>query len=85
MAVAEPVCPLPAARRPNDGLPQNEVLIMFKLLLQDESGAQVVEYALVIAVISILLVVALQPLVTDTGISDLVDLFRTCLGGVNCG
>ncbi|WP_369652739.1 Flp family type IVb pilin [Variovorax sp. V213] len=58
---------------------------MFKLLLRDESGAQVVEYALVIAVISILLIVALRPLVTDTGISDLVDLVRTCLGGVNCG
>lgn len=58
---------------------------MFKLLLRDESGAQVVEYALVIAVISILLIVALRPLVTDTGISDLVNLVRTCLGGVNCG
>ncbi|BEP62885.1 hypothetical protein GmRootV213_34390 [Variovorax sp. V213] len=85
MAVAEPVCPLPAARRPYDGPAQSEVLIMFKLLLRDESGAQVVEYALVIAVISILLIVALRPLVTDTGISDLVDLVRTCLGGVNCG
>ena len=53
--------------------------------LQDESGVRVVEYALVIAVISILLIVALQPLVTDTGISDLVDLVRTCLGGVDCG
>ena len=58
---------------------------MFKLLLQDESGTQVVEYALVIAVISILLIVALRPLVSDTGISDRVDLVRTCLGGVNCG
>lgn len=58
---------------------------MFKLLLRDEGGAQVVEYALVIAVISILLIVALRPLVTDTGISDLVNLVRTCLGGVNCG
>ena len=58
---------------------------MFKLFLRDESGAQVVEYALVIAVISILLIVALRPLVTDTRISDLVDLVRTCLGGVDCG
>jgi len=58
---------------------------MFKLLMRDESGTQVVEYALVIAVISILLIIALRPLVTDTGISDLVDLVRTCLGGVNCG
>jgi len=58
---------------------------MFKSVLWDESGAQVVEYALVIAVISILLIVALQPVVTDTGISDLVDLVRSCLGGVDCG
>ena len=58
---------------------------MFKLLMRDESGTQVVEYALVIAVISILLIIALRPLVTDTGINDLVDLVRTCLGGVNCG
>jgi pilus assembly protein Flp/PilA len=58
---------------------------MFKSFLRGESGAQVVEYALVIAVISILLIITLQPLVTDTGISDLVDLVRTCLGGVVCG
>ena len=58
---------------------------MFKPFLRDESGAQVVEYALVIAVISILLVISLRPLVTDTGLSDLVDLVRTCLGGVDCG
>jgi len=53
--------------------------------LQDESGVRVVEYALVIAVISILLIVALRPLVSDTGIGDLVELVRTCLGGVTCG
>ena len=58
---------------------------MLKLFLADDSGAQVVEYALVIAVISILLIVALRPLVTDTGLGDLVELVRTCLGGVDCG
>ncbi|MCY1216087.1 hypothetical protein D9M72_279490 [compost metagenome] len=58
---------------------------MFKSFLRDESGAQVMEYALVIAVISILLAIALRPLVTDTGLSDVVDLVRTCLGGVTCG
>jgi len=58
---------------------------MFMSFLRDESGAQVVEYALVIAVVSILLVISLQPLVTDTGLSDLVDRVRTCLGGVDCG
>jgi len=58
---------------------------MFNLFLADDSGAQVVEYALVIAVISILLIVTLRPLATDTSLSELVDLVRTCLGGVDCG
>ena len=58
---------------------------MLKLFLADDSGAQVVEYALIIAVVSILLITALQPLVTDVGFNDLVDLVRTCLGGVDCG
>ncbi|MDP9962500.1 pilus assembly protein Flp/PilA [Variovorax paradoxus] len=58
---------------------------MSKLFQRDEGGAQVVEYALVIAVISILLIIALQPLANGTALSDLVDLVRTCLGGVECG
>ncbi|SDI63299.1 Flp family type IVb pilin [Variovorax sp. OV700] len=57
---------------------------MFKSFLKEESGAQVVEYALVIAVVSILLIIALQPLATGTGLSDLIDRVFTCLGGVNC-
>ncbi|MES2248819.1 Flp family type IVb pilin [Variovorax boronicumulans] len=57
---------------------------MFKSFLKEEGGAQVVEYALVIAVISIVLIIALRPLVTDTGLSDLVDRVLTCYGGVNC-
>jgi len=35
--------------------------------LRDEEGAQVVEYALIIAVVSIALVVALQALTADDG------------------
>jgi len=35
-------------------------------------------------VISILLIVALQPLATGTSLSDLVDRVFTCLGGVEC-
>ncbi|MDQ0586997.1 Flp family type IVb pilin [Variovorax paradoxus] len=58
---------------------------MFKMFRRDESGVRIVEYALVIAVISILLIVALRPLVTDFGISDLVDRVRICLGSVDCG
>jgi pilus assembly protein Flp/PilA len=57
---------------------------MFKSFLKEEGGAQVVEYALVIAVISIVLIIELRPLVTDTGLSDLVNRVFTCLGGVDC-
>jgi pilus assembly protein Flp/PilA len=64
---------------------ENGVTTMLKLFLADDDGAQVVEYALAIAVISILLSIALQPLTTGAGLSDLVDLVRTCLGGVDCG
>ncbi|WP_438999307.1 Flp family type IVb pilin [Variovorax beijingensis] len=58
---------------------------MLKSFLRDESGAQVVEYALVIAVVSILLIIALRPLATGTSLSDLVDRVFTCLGGAECG
>jgi pilus assembly protein Flp/PilA len=57
---------------------------MFKSFLTEESGAQVVEYALLIAVISILLIIALRPLATGASLSDLVDRVVTCLGGVDC-
>ncbi|WGT64676.1 Flp family type IVb pilin [Variovorax paradoxus] len=57
---------------------------MFKSFLRDESGAQVVEYALLIAVISILLIIALQPLATGTGFGDLVDRVFICFSGADC-
>jgi len=58
---------------------------MFKLFPRDEGSARAVAYALIIAVISILLIVALRPLVTGAGIRDLVDRVRTCLGSADCG
>ena len=57
---------------------------MFNSFLKEEGGAQVVEYALLIAVISILLIIALKPLATGTSLSDLVGRVFTCLGGVEC-
>jgi pilus assembly protein Flp/PilA len=57
---------------------------MFKSFLKEEGGAQLVEYALAIAVISILLIITLRPLTTDAGLSELIELVRTCLGGVEC-
>lgn len=48
--------------------------------LHDEDGAQVVEYALIIAVVSIALVVALKALTEDGGgFSDFIDRVNVCL------
>jgi len=57
---------------------------MFKSLLKEESGAQVVEYALIIAVISIVLVLALQPLSITTSFESLIARIATCLSGGAC-
>jgi pilus assembly protein Flp/PilA len=45
---------------------------------RDEQGAQVVEYALIIAVVSIILVVALRDL-TGTSFSGFITRVATCL------
>ncbi|KIQ26117.1 pilus assembly protein [Variovorax paradoxus] len=57
---------------------------MFKSFLKDESGAQVVEYALIIAVVSIALVIALQVLTTGTSFSSFISRVATCLSGSTC-
>ena len=52
---------------------------------RDEEGAQVVEYALIIAVVSIALVVALQALTANGGgFSDFITRVTNCLktGGI---
>jgi pilus assembly protein Flp/PilA len=45
---------------------------------RDEEGAQVVEYALIIAVVSIILVVALRDL-TGTSVTGFIGRVATCL------
>ena len=51
---------------------------------RDEEGAQVVEYALIIAVVSIVLVVALRGL-TGTSFSGFITRVGTCLtAGATC-
>lgn len=57
---------------------------MFKSFLRDECGAQVVEYALIIAVISIALVLALQPLFLAAGIGSFISRIASCLSGTGC-
>lgn len=47
----------------------------------DEEGAQVIEYALIIAVVSIILVVALRGLTTGTTFSSFITRVATCLSG----
>ena len=51
---------------------------------KEEDGSQVVEYALIIAVVSIALVVALRALTTGTSFSGFITRVATCLGGVTC-
>jgi pilus assembly protein Flp/PilA len=48
---------------------------------RDEEGAQVVEYALIIAVVSIALVIALRGLPSGTTFADFVTRVQTCLTG----
>lgn len=55
-----------------------------RAFVRDEDGAQVVEYALVIAVVSIALVIALKALATGNAISTFVSRVGTCLSGGAC-
>jgi len=45
----------------------NQLVNTFRSFLQEDDGAQVVEYALIIAVVSIALVIALQALTAAGG------------------
>lgn len=52
---------------------------------KDEEGAQVVEYALIIAVVSIALVIALQALTADgAGFDDFITRVVNCLTTATC-
>lgn len=49
-----------------------------KTFVREEDGAQVVEYALIIAVVSIALVLAIKGL-SDGSFTDMIDRVSTCL------
>ena len=51
---------------------------------RDEEGAQVVEYALIIAVVSIILVVALRGLTTGTTFTGFIARVNSCLTSTTC-
>ena len=57
----------------------NTVNRSIQSFVKDEEGSQVVEYALIIAVVSIALVVALRGLVTDTPFSGFITRVANCL------
>jgi pilus assembly protein Flp/PilA len=51
---------------------------------QEQDGSQVIEYALIIAVVSIALVVALNALTTGTTFSSFITRVNTCLTTPTC-
>ena len=57
---------------------------MLHKFLRDDDGAQVVEYALIIAIISIALVLALQPLALGASFSSFIGRVATCLTTATC-
>lgn len=57
---------------------------MVAKFFKEEEGAQIIEYALIIAVISIALVLALEPLTLAGGIAGMVTKVGNCLSGVGC-
>lgn len=52
--------------------------------VREEDGSQVIEYALIVAVVSIALVVALKTLTTGTTFSDFITRVQNCLTTTSC-
>lgn len=52
---------------------------MFTRFIKSEDGSSVVEYALIIAIISISLIILLQPLGAASNFTGFISRFRTCL------
>ena len=63
----------------------NQLIQSFKTgavsFARDEEGAQVVEYALIIAVVSIALVIALRALTTGATFTNWIARVNVCLNG----
>lgn len=57
---------------------------MFSGFLKEEDGAQVVEYALIIAAVSIALVLALQPLTLGASFGNFIGRVAACLTTAVC-
>jgi pilus assembly protein Flp/PilA len=62
-----------------------QLLSFIRSFAQDEDGAQVVEYALIIAVVSIALVIALRALTANGGgFSTFIGRVTNCLTTATC-
>ncbi len=62
----------------------NTVNSSVRSFAKEEDGAQVVEYALIIAVVSIALVVALRALTTGATFTNFIARVNTCLTTATC-
>jgi pilus assembly protein Flp/PilA len=62
----------------------NKLLNAARSFVQEEDGSQVIEYALIIAVVSIALVVALNALTTGTTFSSFITRVNACLTTNTC-
>lgn len=62
----------------------NEFLSSIRAFAIEEDGAQIVEYSLIIAVVSIALVLALQGLTTGNYFSDFISRVGNCLNTNAC-
>jgi len=62
----------------------NQLFSSIRSFGRDESGAQIVEYSLIIAVVSIALVLALQGLTTGNYFSDFISRVGNCLNTSAC-
>lgn len=63
----------------------NQALKSIRSFAIEEDGAQVIEYALIIAVVSIALVVALKALTANGGgFSNFITRVTNCLSSSNC-
>jgi len=61
----------------------NALVKTMRHFASEEDGAQVIEYALIIAVVSIALVIALRGL-NGTGFSNFINRVTTCLTSSTC-
>lgn len=61
----------------------NQVINYFRTFAREEEGAQIVEYALIIAAVSLLLIVILQNL-TNSDFQTFVTKVGTCLTTAVC-